>query len=186
MAIHELGDMTWEEARDRDRARTVAILPVGAIEAHGPHLPLSADVIIAGAMARAGALALVSRGVPALILPPLPFTAASFAAGFSGTISIGGETVTSLLLDLTRELTRQGFRALAVANAHLDPAHLSSIAAAEPGPFGSPTSSRAAPAMPGATRARSCSRNGPISFARGSSAGSRLTRCPFPRPSARG
>ena len=76
-------------------------------------------------------MALVSRGVPALILPPLPFTAASFAAGFSGTISIGGETVTSLLLDLTRELTRQGFRALAVANAHLDPAHLSSIAAAE-------------------------------------------------------
>jgi creatinine amidohydrolase len=39
--------------------------------------------------------------------------------------------VTSLLLDVARELTRQGFRALAVANAHLDPAHLNSIAEAE-------------------------------------------------------
>jgi len=131
MAIHQLGDMTWEEARDLDRARTVAILPVGAIEAHGPHLPLSADVVIAGAMARAGAEALASRGLPALILPPLPYTAASFAAGFSGTLSIGHETVTLLLLDLARELSRQGFRALALANAHLDPAHLKSIAEAE-------------------------------------------------------
>jgi creatinine amidohydrolase len=133
MAIHELGDMTWEEVRDRDRARTVAILPVGAIEAHGPHLPLSTDVVIAGAMARAGALALEARGLQALILPPLPYTAASFAAGFSGSISVGGETVTTLLLDLAGELTRQGFRALAVANAHLDPAHLHSIAEAERG-----------------------------------------------------
>jgi len=131
MAIHTLGDMTWEEARDLDRARMVAILPVGAIEAHGPHLPLSADVVIAEAMARAGAEALLARGLPAVILPPLPYTAASFAAGFSGTLSIGGETVTALLLDLSRELTRQGFRALAVANAHLDPAHLKSIAEAE-------------------------------------------------------
>jgi creatinine amidohydrolase len=123
--------MTWEDVRELDRARTVVILPVGAIEAHGPHLPLSADVVIAGAMARAGAKALASRGHPALILPPLPYTAASFAAGFSGTISIGSETATSLLLDVARELTRQGFRALAVANAHLDPAHRSSIAEAE-------------------------------------------------------
>jgi creatinine amidohydrolase len=131
MDIRELGNMTWEEARDLDRARTVAILPVGAIEAHGPHLPLAADVVIAGAMARAGAQALASRGIPALILPPFAYTAASFAAGFAGTISVGAGTVTALLLDLAREMTRQGFRALAVANSHLDPAHLSSLADAE-------------------------------------------------------
>jgi creatinine amidohydrolase len=131
MDIRELGNMTWEEARDLDPARTVAILPVGAIEAHGPHLPLAADVVIAGAMARAGAEALASRGIPALILPPLAYTAAPFAAGFAGTISVGGGTVSALLLDLAREMTRQGFRALAVANSHLDPAHLSSIADAE-------------------------------------------------------
>ena len=131
MAIHELTEMTWEEVRDLDHARTVVIIPVGAIEAHGPHLPLGTDVVIALAMARAGAKALGARGLDALILPALPYTAAGFAAGFSGTISVRGETVTALLLDLARELTRQRFRALAVANAHLDPAHLHSIAEAE-------------------------------------------------------
>jgi creatinine amidohydrolase len=133
MTVHELADMTWEEARDQDRARTVAILPVGATEAHGPHLPLATDVVIALAMARAGARALQARGLTALILPPLPYTAAPFASGFAGTFSIPGGTVTALLLDLAREATRQGFRALAVANAHLDPAHLDSIAEAERG-----------------------------------------------------
>ena len=47
MAIRELADLTWEEVRDADRARTVAVLPVGALEAHGPHLPLATDVLIA-------------------------------------------------------------------------------------------------------------------------------------------
>jgi len=130
MAILELGEMTWEEVRDLDRTRAVAILPSGAIEAHGPHLPLNADVVIAGAMARAGALALAKEGLEALILPPLAYTAASFAAGFPGTLSVGGDTVTALIVDLADALTRQGFLALAVANAHLDPAHLESIAEA--------------------------------------------------------
>ena len=130
MAILELGEMTWEEVRDLDRTRAVAILPSGAIEAHGPHLPLNADVVIAGAMARAGAEALAKEGLEALILPPLAYTAASFAAGFPGTLSVGGDTVTALIVDLADALTRQGFLALAVANAHLDPAHLESIAEA--------------------------------------------------------
>ena len=55
ITVQPLAAMTWEEARDAGRRRAVAILPVGAIEAHGPHLPLETDVIIAGAMARAGA-----------------------------------------------------------------------------------------------------------------------------------
>ncbi|HXL15441.1 MAG TPA: creatininase family protein, partial [Methylomirabilota bacterium] len=67
MAIHELADMTWEEVCGLDAARTIAILPVGAIEAHGPHLPLATDVVIALAMARAGASALASRGLGALV-----------------------------------------------------------------------------------------------------------------------
>ena len=131
MAIRDMADMTWEEVRDLDRARTVAILPVGAIEAHGPHLPLGTDGIIARAMAREGAERLEAGGHFTLILPALPYTAATFAEGFPGTVSMRAATVTSLLLDLARDLTRQGFQALAVANAHLDPAHLGAIAEAE-------------------------------------------------------
>jgi len=125
--------MTWEEVRDLDRARTVAILPVGAIEAHGPHLPLFTDVVIAQAMARDGASRVEAQGVGVVLLPPLGYTSAPFGAAFAGTLSIAPATVTALLLDLARELTRHGFSALAIANAHLDPAHLGAISAAATG-----------------------------------------------------
>ena len=51
ITVQPLAAMTWEEARDAAGPGSVAILPVGAIEAHGPHLPLETDVIIAQAMA---------------------------------------------------------------------------------------------------------------------------------------
>jgi len=134
MPTREWGTMTWEEARDLDGRRVVAILPVGAVEAHGPHLPLETDVIIGDAMARAGAERLAAAGYEPLLLPPLVYTAAPFASAFPGTISIGPATVTALLLDIARALTASTSRArvtaFAIANAHLDPTHLGSIAAA--------------------------------------------------------
>jgi len=130
MPVHELAQLTWEEIRELDRERTVAILPVGAIEAHGPHLPVDADVIIALAMARAGAAKLSPRGHPAVLLPALGYTTAGFAAAFPGTLSISPETVTALIVDIARSLTEQRFRLLAIANAHLDPAHLAALDAA--------------------------------------------------------
>lgn len=128
MPLRELADMTWEEVRDLDRARTVALLPVGAIEAHGPHLPLDTDGVIARAMAGAAEGPLARRGFAALRLPTLAYTAAPFAAAFPGTLSISPATLAELVLDLARVLTRQGFAALAIANAHLDPAHLRALA----------------------------------------------------------
>src|SRR5881628_3483502 len=127
MPVHELAQLTWEEVRDLERARTLAILPVGAIEAHGPHLPLDTDVVIATAMARAGAKRLGARDKVVLILPALAYTAAAFGAAFHGTLSISGVTVTALVVDLARSLTDQGFRLLALANVHLDPEHLTSL-----------------------------------------------------------
>ncbi|HET9983409.1 MAG TPA: creatininase family protein [Longimicrobiales bacterium] len=122
--------MTWKEVRDLERARAVAILPVGAIEAHGPHLPLATDVVIAEAMARAGAERLAAGGADAVLLPPLCYTAAPFAAAFPGTLSVSPETVTALVLDVARALTAQGWRALALANAHFDPTHVNALRAA--------------------------------------------------------
>ena len=130
MAIPVWTELTWEEVRDLDRARAVAVLPVGAVEAHGPHLPLGTDVVIAEAMARDGAARIAERGLQAVLLPSVSFTAAPFAAAFPGTLAISAETVTALLVDLARELTRQGFAALAVANAHLDPVHRRALAQA--------------------------------------------------------
>lgn len=122
-----LAAMTWEEARDAAGPGSVAVLPVGAIEAHGPHLPLETDVIIAQAMARAGGDRLAARGLRVVVLPALTYTAAAFAQGFAGTLSLGPETVTATVLDIAGSLARHGFGVLAIANAHLDPGHLASL-----------------------------------------------------------
>jgi creatinine amidohydrolase len=100
---------------------------VGAVEAHGPHLPLGTDTIIAIAMARAGAQRLAKGGMTAFLLPPIAYSAAPFAAGFPGTLSISPDTLRDLVLDVARALTRLEVGALAIANAHLDPAHLAAL-----------------------------------------------------------
>jgi creatinine amidohydrolase len=127
ITVQTLAAMTWEEARDAAGPGSVAILPVGAIEAHGPHLPLETDVIIALAMARAGAARLTARGLRVVVLPPLAYTAAAFAHGFAGTLSLRPETVTATIVDIAGSLSRHGFGVLAIANAHLDPGHLTSL-----------------------------------------------------------
>lgn len=122
--------MTWEEVRDSNPGETVAVLPLGAIEAHGPHLPIGTDTVIARGMVERAAELLPRIGWRVLVLPPLAFTPAGFAAGFPGTLGVRPETLEALLVDVADALTRQGFRALAIANAHLDPAHLGAVHAA--------------------------------------------------------
>ncbi|HVS66326.1 MAG TPA: creatininase family protein [Thermoanaerobaculia bacterium] len=130
-------DKTWEEVRDLDRRRLIAILPVGAVEAHGPHLPLGTDTILAEGMAREAALRLRRAAREVVVLPPLWYTAAPFAAGFPGTIGVRPETVSRLVLEIAEALGRQGLATLAIANAHLDPTHLASLQrAADQAPSG--------------------------------------------------
>lgn len=118
----------------------VALLPVGAVEAHGPHLAVLADVTIAVAAATAAVDGLGSAGYRALVLPPISYTPAGFAAGFPGTISIRPSTLRELVEDIAAGLEGQGVHALVVVNAHLDPGHLEAlhaVAATRPaGPTG--------------------------------------------------
>jgi creatinine amidohydrolase len=127
----EWADLTWEDVRDLDRSRMVAVLPVGALEAHGPHLPLGTDNVIAIAMARAAIAALEPHGIGGVLLPALPYTAAPFGAAFAGTLSVSPGACAALIADLAAEVGRHGFAALAIANAHLDPAHLGALAQAQ-------------------------------------------------------
>jgi len=127
MPVVRFAELTWEEAKALEGECTVAILPVGAVEAHGPHLPLSTDGIIAEAMAENAAERLVEAGKTVAILPTLPYTSALFAAGFPGTLSVRPGTVTELIFDIGAALQASGIGSLAIANAHLDPTHLRSI-----------------------------------------------------------
>jgi len=107
--------------------RVVALLPVGAVEAHGPHLPLITDVTIAVAAAKAAAPGLETRGYRTRVLPAITYTAAPFAAGFPGTISVRPSTVVALIRDVAASVGAQGVTALVLVNAHLDPDHVASL-----------------------------------------------------------
>jgi creatinine amidohydrolase len=130
MPLHLIASLSWPEVRACRAGRTVAILPVGAIEAHGPHLPLATDVIIAEAMARRGAERLAARDLDVLLLPALPFAPAPFAAGFAGTLDVPSQAVTAMVAGIARSLARHGVCLTAVASAHLDPANVGAIRAA--------------------------------------------------------
>jgi len=119
--------MTWTDVRDSDRARSVAILPVGAVEAHGPHLPIGTDVVIAEAMASSCAEQLAVDGSTVFLLPPLWYTATGFASTFPGTVGVDPRTVTDLIRQISASLEEHQITTLAIANAHLDPAHLGSL-----------------------------------------------------------
>jgi creatinine amidohydrolase len=107
----------------------VALLPVGATEAHGPHLPLSTDTVIATEMARRGAAKLKEHGVPSLILPPVAFTVSDWAADFAGTLSLPAATATALLRDVAMAASKK-YRAVALINIHLEPKHVECVKAA--------------------------------------------------------
>lgn len=128
-----LEQLTWTEASDLLKLRPVGILPVGAIEAHGPHLPLNSDVIIARGMARYGALALHDSGLPAIVLPPVSYSVSFAGACFSGTTPVGPEAFGSHLTAILASHAGQGYRALCIANAHLEPAHIKAIHASVEG-----------------------------------------------------
>jgi len=121
--------MTWEEVRDAERSGAAAILPIGAVEAHGPHLPIGTDTVIAEAMARSCAEVLDADGRAAFILPPVWYTAAEFADSFPGTVGVDGSTVTAMIHRIAASLAEHEITTVALANAHLDPAHLESLRA---------------------------------------------------------
>src|SRR6476469_2449624 len=118
--LARLAELTWREVEALDRGRAVALLPVGAVEAHGPHLPLWTDGVIARVMAEAAARRLARRGLLPLLLPALPYTAAPFAAAFPGTLSIPPAAVSGMVAGIGRALAGWGVPVLAIANAHLD------------------------------------------------------------------
>lgn len=127
MTVCWLATATYDEVAALDRARAVAVVPLGATEAHGPHLPLATDVIIAEAMARAGAERLARRGVPVVIVPAVSLTPAPFAEAFPGTLSVRPETLVALLEDVADGLAAQGLARQVYSSAHLDPTHLRAV-----------------------------------------------------------
>jgi len=120
----DLAKMTWPEAQAAFGPRTVAILPVGSTEPHGPHLPLDTDVTIALAMGRATAEKLRAAGIDALVLPAIPYGLTEYTRGFAGRISLQPGTLWALVEDVIVALELQGIEHVLIVNGHLEPAHV--------------------------------------------------------------
>lgn len=127
-AVLCLAEMSWIEARDYLSTRPVGLLPIGAIEAHGPHLPLDTDVIIAAATAERVATRLRSLRVPALVLPPVPYSVSFVGTSFPGTTPVDPDPFEQYLTSVLTQHARQGYRAIVCCNAHLEPAHVERVA----------------------------------------------------------
>ena len=130
-ALPRLADCTWLEARalGRDR-RVVVLLPVGAVEQHGPHLPLSVDWLGAEELAHALTPHLRRAGWRPLLAPSLPYGASPLAADWPGTISLSVATLRRVLVDVVRALASHGFRRVVLTNYQADPGHLRAMALA--------------------------------------------------------
>ena len=122
-----LADMTWAETAQLMSNRPIGLLPIGAIEAHGPHLPLDTDVIIAEATSLRAAQRLHDRGFPAIVLPPLSYSVSFVGTSFPGTTPVDANMFCDYLTNLLTHLGHQGYRAIVCCNAHLEPAHVDAV-----------------------------------------------------------
>jgi creatinine amidohydrolase len=110
-------DLTTEEFASLDMERVVALLPVCAVEQHGPHLPLRVDAAInAGILERA--LELLPADFPLLVLPAQNIGSSDEHAAFPGTLSIRYETLGRLWFDLAESVFRAGCRKIIFFNSH--------------------------------------------------------------------
>ena len=105
----------------REETKTV-ILPVGSLEEHGPHLPLGTDAFHALEVARR-----VAQERPVVVAPPLFYGVCRSTREHPGTVSLSGDTLRALVLDLGREFHRQGFGNLVILSGHAGGTHMAAL-----------------------------------------------------------
>lgn len=113
--------LTWVtyEKRIQD-PNVIVLLPVGALEQHGPHLPLGTDALLANAVSQS-----VAAQIGGIVAPPINFGYKSQpkcggGQHFPGTTSLDGSTLASLTCDIIAELARHGVRNVAVVSGHYE------------------------------------------------------------------
>src|SRR3984885_10675135 len=128
-SIH-FADLTSPRARALLDAGPVPVLllPIGAVEPHGPHAPLGTDSIISAAICERAAVALAeARGVGALVLPEIAFGLTRYSAAFTGAITISESTLQAMVVEVCASLRAQGFRHQVIVNSHFEPAHVATL-----------------------------------------------------------
>jgi creatinine amidohydrolase len=110
-------DLTTEDFATLDAARQVVVLPIAAVEQHGPHLPLGTDAMInAGILGRAVELASLETSF--LVLPAMTVGLSPEHRDFPGTLSLSAETLLRVVIETGASVRRAGLRKLILFNSH--------------------------------------------------------------------
>lgn len=110
----EWGKLSWQEAAEVVRDHPLALLPLGAIEEHGPHMTLETDARAAGAFARR-----LASESGCVLLPVLPYGQVWSLKNFPGSLTIRDATYVSLIVDLCTSVASKGFTGVVAVTAHL-------------------------------------------------------------------
>jgi creatinine amidohydrolase len=123
-------DLTSPEFARLDPEATVAVLPVGAIEQHGPHLPVAVDTCLGEAIVRR-ALELLASGTPVLVLPTCAVGKSNEHLAYPGTLTLSAETLGRVWYEIGASVRRAGLRKLLLFNSHGGQPQVMQIAARE-------------------------------------------------------
>jgi creatinine amidohydrolase len=116
-----MAEISWVEYQRRLRDEdAIVLLPAGATEQHGPHLPLGTDALLATEMARRAALEVGGIVAPALTYGYRSQPRTGGGNHFCGTTSLAGDTLSTTVRDLIREFARHGARKIAVIDGHYE------------------------------------------------------------------
>jgi creatinine amidohydrolase len=96
----------------------IVILPVAALEQHGPHLPVEVDTLLGETVALRTARKAVALGVPTLVLPVLWTGLSEHHMSFGGTVTLDFPAFSALVEGVVRSVLRHGFRRIVLLNAH--------------------------------------------------------------------
>lgn len=110
-------DYTSEAFARLPRERLVAVLPVGAVEQHGPHMPMSTDHATIDGMV-AATLPKLPDDLPVLFLPTASYGKSNEHSRYPGTITLSAQTLISLWMDIGASVARAGVRKLVLFNSH--------------------------------------------------------------------
>lgn len=118
--LNHMYAMNREQFKELIGKTDLAFLPVSPMEAHGPHLPLSSDVLTACQMSDDTARKLQAEGIESLIATPITYCLADAASCFPGTTTIRFETLAAIVEDVCTSLAGRGFRKIVLISGHAE------------------------------------------------------------------
>jgi creatinine amidohydrolase len=114
-----------------DGRTPVLLLPVGAVEPHGPHAPLGTDGLIsAGMCARAARTLADDPEIRVVVLPALPYGVTRYGAAFAGAVGVSEATLHALVVEVCGALAAQGLERVVIVNNHFEPEQVATLRAA--------------------------------------------------------